>query len=252
MVLAGYGLNCEEETKFAFDLAGARTDIVHLADLIASPKTLQNYQILAIPGGFAFGDDTGSGKAYANKMRNHLADKLAAFKERDTLMIGICNGFQILTNLGFLPGALTLNDNARYTDRFVDIRVAGEGPWLAGIKTLSVPIAHGEGKFYADTRALATLEKKRQIAFTYAKGEMSRYLKLPANPNGSLKDIAGVTDETGRVLGIMPHPERAMFMTQLPNWTLLREEYRRRKEPFPEAGPGLRVFQNAADYFVKN
>jgi phosphoribosylformylglycinamidine (FGAM) synthase-like amidotransferase family enzyme len=184
-------------------------------------------------------------------MQNHLRDKLAAFRERDTLTIGICNGFQILANLGFLPGALILNDNARYTDRFVDIKVTGAGPWLHNIKTLSVPIAHGEGKFYADARTLAALAKKGQVAFTYTKGEMCKYQKLAANPNGSLKDIAGVTDATGRVLGLMPHPERAMFMTQLPNWTFLREDYRRRGEPLPEYGPGLQVFRNAVDYFAK-
>src|SRR5689334_12935213 len=145
IVMSGYGLNCEEETKFAFEIAGASADIVHLNDLIASPATLREYNILAFPGGFAYGDDTGSGKAYANKFKNHLSTELEEFLKRDTLVIGICNGFQIITSLGIAPGALTFNSGGKYLDRWVDLRVVGKSPWLKGIKTLSVPIAHGEG-----------------------------------------------------------------------------------------------------------
>src|SRR5258708_9227606 len=123
MVLAGYGLNCEDETKYAFELAGAKAEIVHINDLVARIKSLNSYQILAIPGGFSYGDDTGSGKAYANKLKNHLAKKLSEFAQADKLIIGICNGFQILTHLGLFPGALTFNDNNRYTDRWVDVKI---------------------------------------------------------------------------------------------------------------------------------
>src|SRR6185295_14469750 len=154
IVLAGYGLNCEDETARAFELAGAKADIVHINDLIDGTKKLKNYKIMAIPGGFSFGDDTGSGKAYANKLKNHLSAQLKEFVEKDKLVIGICNGFQVLTNSGLLPGALVFNSNARYTDRWVDLKIESETPWLAGIKTLSVPIAHGEGRFVADEKTL--------------------------------------------------------------------------------------------------
>ena len=146
MVMSGYGLNCEEETAFAFEKAGAEADIVHINDLIKKPKMLSKYQILAFPGGFSYGDDTGSGKAYALKFKNHLAKELKEFLSRDTLLIGICNGFQIVTNLGILPGALTYNKNPVYMDRWVDLKAAGKSPWLAGIEKISLPIAHGEGR----------------------------------------------------------------------------------------------------------
>src|ERR1035437_8059575 len=149
IVMSGYGLNCEEETKFALETAGAkekvRADIVHINDLIKKPKMLQQYDIMVFPGGFSYGDDTGSGKAYANKFKNHLAKELAAFLSRDTLVIGIGNGFQIITNLGILPGALTYNKNGKYLDRWVDLEVVGSprhggasSPWLKGIKKISL------------------------------------------------------------------------------------------------------------------
>ncbi len=252
LVFSGYGLNCEEETKFAFDSAGGEAEIVHINDLIAGKKKLKNYQILAFPGGFSYGDDTGSGKAYANKVKNHLQKDLQDFIARkDTLIIGICNGFQILTNLGLLPGALTFNSGARYLDRWVDVKVVGKSPWLTGIITLSLPIAHGEGKFFAETEKLAKLKKNGQIAFKYFKGDIDKYLDLPANPNGALQDIAGVTAYDGRVLGMMPHPERAMFTTQLPNYPLLKEKSRRAGTKLPPHGPGLQIFKNAINYFKK-
>ena len=249
IILSGYGLNCEEETKLAFELAGATADIVHISDLIADKRRLNKYQILAIPGGFAFGDDTGSGKAYANKLKNNLWKEIEAFDQRDTLTIGICNGFQVLTNLGVLPGALLANDSVRYIDRWVDLKVAGKSPWLAGIKTLSLPIAHGEGKYYADARTMARLKKKNQLGMKYMKGEICNLQNLPANPNGALENIACVTSEDGRILGMMPHPERGIFFTQLPHWTLLKEQYRREGKKLPQEASGLQIFKNAVKYF---
>lgn len=242
-------MNCEEETKLAFELAGAAADIVHIADLIKDKRRLNKYQILAIPGGFAFGDDTGSGKAYANKLKNNLSQEIGVFLRRDTLTIGICNGFQVLTNLGVLPGALLANDSVRYIDRWVDLKVTGKGPWLQGIKTLSLPIAHGEGKYYADARTMARLKKKNQVGIKYIKGEICGLQNLPANPNGALQNIACVTSEDGRILGMMPHPERGMFFTQLPHWTLLKEQYRREGKPLPKEAAGLQLFRNAVKYF---
>src|SRR3989344_2907160 len=143
LILSGYGLNCEAETQFAFELAGAGATIVHVDDLIAGQARLDHFQILVIPGGFSFGDDTGSGRAYANRLKNHLAEKLKKFVEADTLTIGICNGFQILTNAGLLPGALLYNDLPRYLVRWVDLKVKNPGPWLASLKDIYLPIAHG-------------------------------------------------------------------------------------------------------------
>ncbi|MDO8529323.1 MAG: phosphoribosylformylglycinamidine synthase I [bacterium] len=249
LILSGYGLNCEEEMKYAFELAGASADIVHINDLIANKNKLKNYQILAFPGGFSYGDDTGSGKAYANKMRNHLWKEIQEFVNENKLVIGICNGFQILTNLGLLPGALTFNDSARYIDRWVDIKIEGESPWLQKIDTLAVPIAHGEGKYYADEKTLLDLEKNNHIAAKYIHGEMCEYQNLEANPNGSLENIAGILGFEGRVLGMMPHPERAMFFSQLPHWPYLKEKYKREGKIIPAEGPGLQIFKNAVRYF---
>ena len=243
--MSGYGLNCEEETKFAFEWAGAkekvRADIVHINDLIAKPKMLKAYDIMAFPGGFSYGDDTGSGKAYANKFKNHLSKELAEFLSRDTLIIGICNGFQIITNLGILPGALTYNKGGKYLDRWVDLEVKGRSPWLKGIKKLSLAIAHGEGKYVIGEKEYKTLKKNGQIAFKYIKGEISKFQNLEANPNGSTHDIAGVLAYNGRVLGLMPHPERAMFSIQSPMWQTSKKV---KKE-----GESLQIFKNAINYF---
>lgn len=247
MIMSGYGLNCEEETKFAFDWAGAKekvsADIVHLNDLIANPKMLSQYQILAFPGGFSYGDDTGSGKAFANKFKNHLSKELTEFLSRDTLLIGICNGFQIVTNLGILAGGLTFNKNGKYIDRWVDLKVAGKSPWLTGIKKLSVPIAHGEGHYVISDKEYKKMQKNNEIALTYTKGEVCKFQNLEKNPNGSDYDIAGVLAYNGRVLGLMPHPERAMFAHQSPMWQINKKK--------GKEGAGLQIFKNAINYFKK-
>lgn len=250
LVFSGYGLNCEEETRYAFEIAGITADIVHINDIIDRPAILKNYQIGAMPGGFSFGDDTGSGNAFAEKITNHLGDSLKEFLERDTLMIGMCNGFQILSQLGvFGPIALLPNSNARYTTRWVDLSVNSTSPWFAGMKTISLPIAHGEGRLYAEPQELENLKKSNRIAATYVTGELCNFQSLPKNPNGSTNDIAGVIDKTRRILGLMPHPERAVRFTQLPHWTYLKEKCIREGENVPKQGPGLQVFQNAVNYF---
>ncbi len=259
IILSGYGLNCEEETKYAFELAGGVADIVHINDLIDGSYRLDNYQILAVPGGFSYGDDTGSGNAYANKLKNHLWGKLIKFIQKDKLVIGICNGFQILVNLGLLPAlnkkygnrevALVNNDSFRYTVRWVDLKIENNTPWFRDIKKISLPIAHGEGKFYTTDKILSQSKKGNMVAAKYTNGEICRYQSLIANPNGSMDDIAAITDESGRILGMMPHPERAIFFTQLPNWPLLKEKYLRENKSLPEYGPGLQIFKNAVNYF---
>jgi len=250
LVISGYGLNCEAETLRAFKNVGCRGDIVHLNDLIARPGMLKKYNILAFPGGFSYGDDTGSGRAYGNKVKNHLKKELKVFAKRDTLMIGICNGFQILTQVGLLPGTLLHNERARYIDRWVDLEVTFDSPWLKGIKRISLPIAHGEGRYYIDDMGKKKLEGDGAIACRYTKGETAEFASLPGNPNGSLDDIAGVTAYGGRVLGLMPHPERAVSFVQLPHWTYLKETTYVGKR-LPSGGPGIQLFKNAAKYFAK-
>lgn len=262
LIFSGFGLNCEEETQFAFHLAGGESDIIHINDLIGNKKKIREYQILAFPGGFSYGDDTGSGNAYAYKIKNHLWTEIEKTVTRDTLIIGICNGCQILVNLGLVPGigkkygerqiAFLHNDSARYIDRWVDLKVSGTSPWLKDITQLSAPIAHGEGRLFADQKTLALLKQEKLIPLTYTKGEMCDYQNLPANPTGTIDDIAGLTDPTGRILAMMPHPERSLFFTQLPNWTYIAEKARREKKKTPLYGPGFKIFQNAVSYFSES
>jgi phosphoribosylformylglycinamidine synthase len=196
------------------------------------------------PGGFSYGDDTGSGKAYANKFKNHLSKELAEFLSRDTLVAGICNGFQIITNLGIVPGALTFNKKGKYIDRWVDLAVPASAnkasAWLRGIKKLSVPVAHGEGHYVISQKEYKILKKNKQIAFVYTKGDICKFQNLEQNPNGSDYDIAGVLAYNGRILGMMPHPERAMFAHQNPMW------FQDKKKG---DGAGLQIFKNAINYF---
>lgn len=242
LVFAGYGLNCEEETAFAFRLAGGKTDIVHINDLIASPKKLHRYQILAIPGGFSYGDDTGSGNAFARKLNTYIRDEILHYISRDKLMIGICNGFQILVSLRciFPRVALLQNTSARYVARWVDVCAQRTSAWLRGITRLSLPIAHGEGKLYASSETLMILKRDNHVAMRFTHD----------NPTGTIDDIVGLTDKTGRVLGLMPHPERAIFFTQLPDWTYRKESYQRAGRRIPKYGPGFKFFQNAVRYFI--
>lgn len=250
IIFSGYGLNTEDETKAAFESVGATADIVHLNDAISNPEIFDEAQVVVFSGGFAYGDHTGAGKAYGNRVRKHLGEVLEKFLARDTLMIGICNGFQIVVAAGFLPGALIANETPRYLCRWVDLEVKNSSPWLRGIKTLSVPIAHGEGRYYAPEEELGTLKATGAVALKYYEGETACHLGLPANPNGSLEGIAGVTAYHGRVLGLMPHPERAVRFTQLPHWTYLREKYVCQGDTLPKEGPGLQIFRNAVEYFA--
>ncbi|MFH1420609.1 MAG: phosphoribosylformylglycinamidine synthase subunit PurQ [Candidatus Aenigmatarchaeota archaeon] len=255
LVLTGHGVNCDEETAFAFKTEGGLPKLIHVNDLIEAPREFDDSQILAVPGGFTYGDDTGAGLALANKLRNNLWDELLGFIEHDKLVIGICNGFQVLTNLGIVPAldyeygrnevALTHNDQPRYCDRWVDLQFSGEGPWTCGLGRMMLPIAHGEGKFYTTTEVLDKIKQRRLVAARYVEGEICNWLDLEPNPNGSVDDIAGITNESGKVLGMMPHPERAIFFTQLPHWTYLKE----RSGTVPEEYDGRKIFRNGVRYF---
>lgn len=252
LILTGFGINCDYETAAAFEMAGATAHRVHLNDLIAEPRRLHDHQILAIPGGFSFGDDVASGKILANRMRYRLGSELNRFVDNGNLAIGICNGFQVMVKMGLLPRftsgfaqtvTLTHNDSGRFEDRWVHLRAESNGPcvWLRGIDAIELPIRHGEGKFIPqDETVLKALADGNQIALRYtlpngdpAAGE------YPANPNGSTADIAGICDPSGRIFGLMPHPEAYVTRTHHPQWT---------RRDLPEQGAGLTLFQNAVNY----
>ncbi len=259
VILSGYGLNCEEETLHAFNHCGIDGNIVHINDLIENPKALDEYQILAIPGGFSYGDDTGSGNAFAQKMKLAIWDELKSFIERDSLTIGICNGCQILVNLGLVPAlnaygerdvAVTYNTSARYQCRWIDVKVESNSPWLKDINSLHIPVAHGEGRFMMEDSTLKSLENNGQIAAQYINKDGSPANgEFPANPNGSIKDIAAITDKTGRVLAMMPHPERGMFTWQRDDYHELKDQTQRDGTELPDESDGIKIFKNAAKYF---
>jgi len=263
LVLTGYGINCEEETAFAFRKAGAGADIVHINDLIDNRAMIGGYQIFVFPGGFSYGDDTGSGKALANRIKNKLMDEMRAFAERDTLVLGLCNGFQVMVNIGIIPAlkgftgeaeaALEHNRTFRYQCRWVELSIENESAsvFTRGIKRLHIPVAHGEGNFFAHDAVLQLIEDSHLVTMRYTKpdGERARG-EFPYNPNGSMNDIASICDPTGRIMGMMPHPERGMFFTQRDDWTYIRERLSREGGEIPEVSDGLRIFKNAVEYFV--
>jgi len=227
LVLRAPGINCDEETAFAWQAAGARADRVHVNRLMQQRAMLGEYQVFTIPGGFSYGDDIASGRILGNLMAHHLGQDLAAFIDRGGLVLGICNGFQVLVRAGLLPGAgcdipvtLTQNDSGRYEDRWIRLRAeVSHCPFLEEGSLYDLPAAHGEGKFVpaGGTEAIPRLESLRRIAARY----VSRTAGPPAypeNPNGSIGNVAGLVDGTGRVLGLMPHPERSIHPSQAPDY----------------------------------
>ena len=250
LILRTAGTNCDGETAYALELAGAQTEKVHVNRLIQDPSLLSQYQLLAFPGGFSYGDDIAAGRILANQIAHHLHDALHQFVEAGKPIIGICNGFQVLVKTDLLPGplaghagqtcTLTNNDCGRFVDRWVKLKTASRKCiWTDGIDQLEVPIAHGEGKFIAASDAVRqALWDNDQVAFVYVRPDGSPANgTFPDNPNGSVDDIAGVCDSTGLVLGLMPHPERYVDAIQHPAW--------RRGASASHEGAGLRVFQNA-------
>ena len=262
LILTGYGINCDNETRFAFEKAGAFAEQVHINDLIEGIHRLSDFQILVFPGGFSYGDDIAAGRVLANKFITNLREDLLRFLEEEKLVIGICNGFQVMAKCGLitvderLPGAqtvtLTYNDSGRFEDRWVHLEVEGERcVFLRGIDRLYLPVAHGEGKFFAPGEVLDLLEATGQVVLRYATGDGGRADgAYPQNPNGSPRDIAGVCDGSGRIFGLMPHPERFLAFENHPRWTALADRLRRDGRPLPEEGAGLAVFKNAVSYFA--
>lgn len=261
LILTGYGINCDYETKFAFETAGGEAERVHINDLIENMKKLSDYQILAFPGGFSFGDDIASGRVLGNKFIYNLKDDLKRFVDDGKLVIGICNGFQVITKCGLITdeeiplerqrATLSYNDSNRYEDRWVHLKSdTDKCVFTRGIEKMYVPVAHGEGKFFAADEVLENLKNNGQIVFRYAKadGELANG-SYPENPNGAPFDIAGVCDTTGRAFGMMPHPERFLSFMNHPRWTAIKERLLREGKPVPEAGEGLAIFKNAVNYF---
>jgi len=259
LIMSGYGINSEMETCEVLARAGMAADIVHINDLIAGEQRLSDYRLLVFPGGFSYGDDTGAGNAFANRVRNNLWDELQEFLDGDNLVLGICNGFQILANLGLVPAfdrsyrreiALMPNRGGRLECRFVTLKPANENLWTKGIERIWCPISHGEGNFSCSEETLKKIKQRKMVAFTYCREDMSPADgEYPYNPNGALEDIAGITSANGKVLGMMPHPERAMEFYNLYDWPLVKEQARREGKPVPQESPNMQIFKNIVEYF---
>ena len=274
LILRAPGTNCDGETAHAFELAGGAPERWHINRVLEEPNRVADFQVLCIPGGFSYGDDIAAGRILGNQIQHHLADTLATFREADKLIIGICNGFQVLLKTNLLAAAdaqgptatLTLNDSGRFEARWVRLAIEpGNCVFLNGIREMELPVAHGEGKFVtrnADVFKRMTDAGRFVMRYTQVPTQragpspapmpptpptapslagVEAVVPYPANPNGAMGDVAGICDASGRVFGLMPHPERFVDWTQHPRWT---------REPARDAGDGLRVFQNAVRYFT--
>jgi phosphoribosylformylglycinamidine synthase I len=252
IVLRAAGINCDQEARSACEKVGFATDIVHVNRVIENKDLLKEFQFLIVPGGFSFGDDLGAGKVLANELKARLMPSLRQFVRDGKLVMGICNGFQILVKAGILPDPmdgssshLTLanNDSGRFVDRWIHLKVSStKSEFLKVEEVIDLPIAHGEGKFLpSDAQALERWEQGGQLVLKYVDPE-GREAGEPWNPNGSVMNVAGMCDPTGRVLGLMPHPERFQDAVNHPQWT-------RRKDVQPD---GLKFFRNACEYVKRN
>lgn len=263
LVLTGFGLNCDLETAYALEVAGAKAERVHLNSLVNGGKRLSDYRIFVVGGGFSWGDDHGAGVIMAMRLKHRMKKELVDFVEGGGLVIGICNGFQVLVNLGLLPGfdlhamkrevALINNDCGNFRDQWVHLVANPKSPCILsrGIGKIELPVRHGEGKFYAEPAVLDKLIEREQVFLRYALPDGRRAEgAFPWNPNGSIDDIAGICDPTGRIAGLMPHPEAFNHWTNHPDWNLLKEKNRREAKPISEEGEGIKLFRNAVEYFL--
>lgn len=259
LVLRTAGTNCDEETAFAFAHFGGQVDLIHMTQLASGKTKLRDYHILAIPGGFTYGDDIESGRILANELIVRLGEDMCAFIGDKKLVLGICNGFQVLTKSGILPGpldkkeadahnsnqkaTLTFNDSNKFEDRWVHLKPEGKSVWTKDLKpVVYFPVAHAEGKFATEGSVLNKLKQNGQVAFRYITADGGKPV-YPANPNGAMEDIAGITDRTGRVLGLMPHPERHFIFEHHPYWTRLPKN--------GKYGDGAQIFKNGIEYVKK-
>jgi phosphoribosylformylglycinamidine synthase I len=255
LIVRAPGTNCDIETAYAFELAGAEAVRVHVNQLIDMPALAESFQILCFPGGFSYGDDIAAGRIAAVQWQTRLADVLSVFQTQDRLVLGICNGFQIMMRLGIFfdshdktpPATLTWNTQGRFETRWVHLRPeSSHCVFLRGIDRIYLPMAHAEGRLLIrDDQACKQLLDRKQIAVRYcdADGQTSdEVLDFPVNPNGAQWNIAGICDPSGRIFGLMPHPERYLDPTNHPSWT--------RQSSLPEHGEGLKIFKNAVEYFA--
>ncbi len=261
MVLTGYGLNCDNETAHVFDLAGADSEKIHINSFIGGEKHLDEFQILVLGGGFSWGDDHGAGVVEAVKLKRHVGNQISEFVEKGNLVLGICNGFQTLANLGLLPGihedytkrtvAVTYNDCGNFRNHWVKLAVNPNSPcvFTHGINEIDLPIRHGEGKVYAENQVIHELEENNHVVIRYALTNGDQAMgKFPENPNGSVNDIAGLSDSTGRIFGLMPHPEAFNHFTNHPDWTRLKHSLKNTGS-VKDMVTGVKIFKNAVNYF---
>lgn len=245
LVMRTAGTNCDHEAIATFRAAGAQVDHRHVREIYSQPKEIGKYQIVFFPGGFSYGDDVAAGKIQAVETRLFLFEELSKFVDRGGFVFGVCNGFQLLAKTGLLPGfrrgeqsiSLSYNDSARFEDRWVRLRVEkSRSEFLPAGMILEVPTAHGEGKFVPkDEATLKQIESEQLVVFRYVDAQGQPTQNYPENPNGSIAAIAGICDKTGRVLGLMPHPERNSLLTHHPRWT---------RPGTTGAGAGLTMFQS--------
>ena len=266
LVITGYGTNCEMEMAHACKLGGAeQVDIAHMAELLNGEYSLDNYHFLNLPGGFLDGDDLGAGQAGAHRMKysvikgtnERFFEQILRFIKHGKLILGVCNGFQLLVKMGLLPGfdknydqrivSLTYNDSGKFEDRWVELCVNEKSPcvFTKNLSGLYYPIRHGEGKFVSkDDQTLARIQDENLVALQYASPETGRPTQeYPHNPNGSPAAIAGICDPTGRIFGLMPHPEAFLHRTNHPRWT---------REELPEEGQGVALFRNGIEFIREN
>jgi len=259
IVLRAAGINCDCETEHALNLAGAHAERVHINRVIEKPQLLDTYHIIVFPGGFSYGDDVAAGRILANQVIHHLYDIMKRFIEHGKLVLGICNGFQVLVKARILPGwgdgntaaaersvTVTYNDSGKFEARWVYLEPGTDAcVFIEQGRRIYLPIAHGEGKVVTkDDETLKKLKEQNQIAFRYVDKDGNEG-DFPINPNGSVDSIAGLTDVTGRVLGLMPHPERFVRFTQHPHWGRLEKD----KET---NGDGMTIFNNAVSFVREN
>ncbi len=263
LIITGYGINCEEEMAAAYRLAGAEAEIVHLNDIFLGKCSIHDYDILNFPGGFSFGDDLGSGKVLSNKMKfkklksgKLFFDDIKDFLNKGKFILGVCNGFQFLVKMGLLPDVnnetgqevtLTRNNSAKFEDRWVYciINKNSKTPFLKGIDNIFLPIRHGEGKLIIKNESVkAEIIKKNLNCLTYCDKNGKETSEYPINPNGSDLNCAGLTDESGHIFGMMPHPEAFLSLYNHPNWSQMK----RQNPEITDDGEGLKIFTNIVKY----
>ncbi len=254
IVLRAAGINCDMETEYALELAGAKAQRMHINRIIEDKTLLDEFQIIVFPGGFSYGDDVAAGKILANQIIHHLSEPIQKFIDDGKLVLGICNGFQVLVKTGILPGdnstkhqeevTITYNDSGKFEDRWVYLAPQTDKCiFIEPGRQIYLPVAHAEGKVVTrNTASLDKLKSEGHVAFKYVdkNGQEGDY---PINPNGSTDSTAGLTDTTGRILGLMPHPERFVRPTQHPHWSRLKEK---------PASDGMTIFNNAVKYIQEN